>query len=80
MHKTHGESAPDADLRSSPVATSRFAERRMVSMPTCASLACSRSAVDFVAVTIARRATTTVVGVVDFAEQGHRSVERTRPV
>ncbi|CAI7872896.1 unnamed protein product [Closterium sp. NIES-53] len=41
----------------------------MVSKPTCASLACSRSGVDFVAETIARRATTSV----DFAEQGRRS-------
>ncbi|CAI7841382.1 unnamed protein product, partial [Closterium sp. NIES-54] len=47
---------------SSPVATSCFTELLIVSTPTCASLACNCSGVDFVAETIVRRATTSVDG------------------
>ncbi|CAI7745861.1 unnamed protein product [Closterium sp. NIES-54] len=60
------------------MATSFFAELLMVSMPTCASLACILSGIDFVLETIARRATTSGVGDVGFIEQGRRSVQRTR--
>ncbi|CAI7858845.1 unnamed protein product [Closterium sp. NIES-54] len=65
---------------SKPVATSCSAELVMVWTPTCASRVCHLAVVNFVAETIARKSTTSVLAVVNLAEQRRRSVERTRPV